>query len=110
MMTDSRTNQFRKRKNQLALLLLGLSALIILIPLLCISFYVIAHGLPALHLRYFTELPKPVGETGGGMANAILGTLPLLSLASGIGVPWGIALALYLSEYGNGKTSPWVRF
>jgi phosphate transport system permease protein len=71
---------------------------------------VLYQGLPSLNYSFFTELPKPVGEVGGGMANALLGTLTLLVISSCIGVPWGIAVGTYLSEYGRGKRAAVVRF
>jgi phosphate transport system permease protein len=61
-------------------------------------------------LAFFTHLPKPVGEPGGGMANAIVGTLVLLGLASLIGVPVGVLGGVYLSEYGAEKLNWWIRF
>lgn len=94
---------YRRRKivNFLMCILLALAAALALIPLLSVFQYVLQQGLPALNLSFFTELPKPVGEAGGGMANAFVGTLILIAIASIIGIPWGIGTALYLSEYGD---------
>ena len=69
-----------------------------LVPLLAILVYVTQRGLGALSLSFFTALPKPVGEHGGGMANAIVGTLELVGLASLMGIPVGIAGGLFLAE------------
>ena len=80
------------------------------IPLVVILYYVAAHGLPALNLAFFTQLPKPPGETGGGMANAIVGTLVLVGLASAIGLPIGILGGVYLAEFGNNRFGWGVRF
>jgi len=80
------------------------------IPLVVILYYVAAHGLPALSLAFFTQLPKPPGETGGGMANAIVGTLVLVGLASAIGLPIGILGGVYLAEFGNNRFGWGVRF
>ncbi len=96
--------------NQAAKILLALSALLALIPLFSIFAYVLTKGAPALNFEFFTQLPKPVGEVGGGVANAILGTLILTGLASMIGVPWGMSIGLYLSEYGKGKRAELIRF
>jgi phosphate transport system permease protein len=69
-----------------------------LVPLLAILVYVTQRGLGALSLSFFTALPKPVGEHGGGMANAVVGTLELVGLASLMGIPVGIAGGLFLAE------------
>lgn len=90
--------------------LLGVATLATLLPLFNVFIYVLSQGLPAINLDFFTQLPKPVGEPGGGMANAILGTLTLVAIGSAVGIPWGIACGLYLSEYGRGRFGTWVRF
>jgi phosphate transport system permease protein len=72
--------------------------------------YVVYQGLPSLNFSFFVEIPKPVGETGGGMANALVGTAVLVLLASLIGIPWGVFTGVYLSEYGQGKLGSLVRF
>jgi phosphate transport system permease protein len=81
-----------------------------LIPLGFILFFVIGHGLPALNRAFFTQMPKPVGEPGGGMANAIAGTLILIGLAAGIAVPIGIVSGIYVSEYRKTSLASAVRF
>ncbi len=90
--------------------LLALASLIAIIPLLSIFGYVLTRSLPGLNLAFFTHLPQPIGETNGGMANSILGTLSLILIASMIGVPWGVGVGLFLSEYPPGKLSSVVRF
>jgi phosphate transport system permease protein len=70
-----------------------------LAPLALVLYFVLSQGLPALSLAFFTNMPKPVGEPGGGMANAMIGTLILLGLAGALAVPVGIACAVYLAEY-----------
>ncbi len=72
--------------------------------------WVLIQGGSALNLDFFTQLPKPVGEPGGGMGNAILGTLILLGLASLIGIPIGLGAGIYLAEYGNGRLGTAIRF
>lgn len=94
---------YRKRKfvNGVMYALLIGATLVAIFPLLSVFAYIIKQGAPALNLEFFTELPKPVGEVGGGMANAALGTVTLVALASLVGVPWGIAVGVWLSEYGG---------
>ncbi len=72
--------------------------------------YVLVQGGSALNLDFFTHLPKPVGEPGGGMANAIVGTLVLLAMASLMGIPAGIGAGVFLAEYGGGRLGTIVRF
>jgi phosphate transport system permease protein len=81
-----------------------------LFPLLAILYYVAERGLGALSLAFFTELPRPVGERGGGMLNAIVGTLELVGLASLVGIPVGIAAGLFLAEYQSTLLARAVRF
>jgi len=100
----------RKWKDRFICFLLILSAAIALFPLFSVLSCVIVRGLPSLGPSFFTELPKPVGEVGGGMANALLGTLIMVGIASLIGVGWGVSVGVYLSEYGKGKLGTIVRF
>lgn len=86
------------------------AVLIAVAPLASVIGYVVLQGAGALNWAFFTHLPAPVGEPGGGMANAILGTLTLIVLASCIGVPVGILGGLYLSETGDGRLGWWIRF
>lgn len=87
-----------------------LCALVVIAPLALIFFHLIKSGIGAANLSFFTELPKPVGESGGGMANAIVGTFELLGLAALLGVPVGVCGGIYLSEYGSTRLNGWVRF
>jgi phosphate transport system permease protein len=75
---------------------------LVLVPLVAILFYLIYKGASSLNFAFFTHVPKPVGETGGGMANSIVGSAVVLTLASLIGIPVGIAGGIYLAEYGAG--------
>jgi len=86
------------------------SVVLALIPLGFILTYVIRNGLPALSLGFFTQMPKPVGEPGGGMANAIAGTLILVGLAALVAVPIGIISGIYVSEYRRTRLASAVRF
>jgi phosphate transport system permease protein len=82
----------------------------VLAPLVLIIGYLLAKGLTSINLDFFTQLPKPVGETGGGMANAIVGTLVLIALACALGLPIGIGAGVFLAEYGHSRLALPVRF
>ena len=86
------------------------STLVALIPLALIFFYTISKGVTYLNLEFFISMPKPVGEPGGGMANAIVGTLVLIATGSAIGLPVGVFTGIYLAEYGNNKFGAFLRF
>jgi phosphate transport system permease protein len=81
-----------------------LATILVILPLLAILFYLIYKGASSLNLAFFTHVPAPVGETGGGMANSIVGSGIILFLASLMGIPIGIAAGVYLAEFGRGKT------
>lgn len=105
-------NQLARRK-LLSGFVVGLCALAVvaaLIPLALIFFYVVEQGFSSLNWDFFTKMPKPVGETGGGMANAILGTLMLMAIASVLAIPVGLIAGVYLSEYGRTAFATLVRF
>jgi phosphate transport system permease protein len=80
-----------------------MSTVVVIAPLLAILGYLIYKGASSLNLAFFTQIPKPVGEDGGGMANSIVGSGVVLTLASLMGVPVGIAAGVYLAEFGRGK-------
>src|ERR1017187_2854689 len=90
----------RKAVNALMLSLTGVCTFIAAGTLLYILGYLFIHGGRSLTWDFFTKLPTPVGETGGGMANAILGSAKLLMLASLVGVPIGFLGGVYLAEFG----------
>ncbi|GGA60490.1 phosphate transport system permease protein PstA [Edaphobacter acidisoli] len=79
-----------------------LATIVVLAPLAAILVYLIFKGASSLNLAFFTQVPAPVGETGGGMANSIIGSGLILMVSSLIGVPIGIAAGVYLAEYGRG--------
>lgn len=81
-----------------------------LIPLFSVLYYVLVRGIGGINLDFFTELPRPVGETGGGMGNALLGTLKLVGLAGLFGIPPGVLAGIYLAEFGSSKFGRAVRF
>ncbi len=87
-----------------------IAAAIAVVPLLVILAYLLKQGAGALSLDFFTSMPKPVGEEGGGMANAIVGTLMLLGIASAVGLPVGIGAGLYLAERRGTRLANLVRF
>lgn len=84
--------------------------LLALVPLVLLITYVIEKGLGGLSLDFFTKLPAPVGEKGGGFGNAILGTLELVGLACVMGIPVGVLAGVYLSEFGDNRFAHVVRF
>ena len=98
---------WRKTLNIVMLTLTGVAALSVVSVLFLILGYLIWHGGTSLSWSFFTQLPKPVGETGGGMANAIVGSLKLLLLAAVMGLPVGLMAGVYLAEFG-GKTFSFV--
>jgi phosphate transport system permease protein len=101
------------RRRVVASLMLGFcyvglaAALVVLVAVLG---YVVIQGASSLNLEFFTQTPKPVGETGGGFANAIVGTLIIVGIAMAIGLPLGIGSGIYLAEYGGGRLATAVRF
>lgn len=102
--------EIRRLVNHLMGGLTALSALLVILPLLLILGFLVYQGASALNFAFFTHLPKPVGEPGGGMGNAIVGTAILLGLATGLGLPLGILGGVYLSE-SRDRRLPWlVRF
>lgn len=104
-------SQARRRWNDRAMqLVLLLATLVALTPLFSVLIYVMSRGIPGLNFSFFTQIPKPVGETGGGMANALVGTCTLVGLASLVGIPWGVAAGVYLSEYGRTRLAGVIRF
>ncbi len=80
-----------------------LATVLVIAPLVAILVYLVYKGASSLNLDFFTRIPKPVGEVGGGMANSIVGSGIVLLLASSMGVPVGIAAGVYLAEFGRGK-------
>lgn len=98
---------WRKSVNIVMLSLTGIAALGVVSVLFFVLGYLVWNGGTSLNWAFFTQLPKPVGETGGGMANAIVGSLKLLLLAAVMGLPVGLMTGVYLAEFG-GKTFSFV--
>jgi phosphate transport system permease protein len=103
--------RFRTVTDSAATGLAILSTVLVVTPLVAVFIYLVYRGASSLSLDFFTHVPKPVGEVGGGMANAIVGSAILLGLGSLIGVPMGIAGGIFLAEFGRGtKLANAVRF
>ncbi|MGE5352763.1 MAG: phosphate ABC transporter permease PstA [Acidobacteriota bacterium] len=87
-----------------------LCAVAVIVPLFIILFYTLKQGLSAINWSFFTQMPKPAGEAGGGMANALMGTAILIGLGSLMGIPVGIFSGIYLSEANSSFFAKSVRF
>src|SRR4051812_37685500 len=87
-----------------------LTVLVVLAPLVAIFGYVVYRGLGAINWAFLTQTPKPVGEAGGGMANAIMGSALILGIASVVGVPFGVGAGIYLAEFGRNRFGSAIRF
>jgi phosphate transport system permease protein len=88
----------------------ALAAVLVLAPLIAIFGYLVYRGVGAINWAFLTQLPKPVGEIGGGMGNGIVGSAMILGIGSLIGVPLGVGSGIYLSEFGRNKYSQIFRF
>ena len=88
----------------------ALTVIAVLVPLFAIFAYLVYKGIGSINLAFLTQTPKPVGEAGGGMANAIVGSMVILAIASLLGVPLGIGAGIFLSEYGRNRYGDIVRF
>lgn len=105
------TTSARRKLTSIAMLgVLWLAAIIAVVPLLLIVLHLVKTGAGAVNWAFFTSTPRPVGDVGGGMANAIVGTLILVAMACGVGLPVGIGAGLYLAEYRGGRLANSVRF
>lgn len=89
---------------------MGCCAFVVVTPLFLVLYFLLREGASSIDWNFFTQLPKPTGEAGGGMANAIVGTLILLAMAALIGVPLGVMGGIYLAEYGSDRANYWLRF
>ena len=87
-----------------------LTVILVLAPLIAIFGYLIYRGIGSISWTFLTKTPKPVGEPGGGMANAIVGSLMILGIASLIGVPFGVGAGIYLAEFGRNRLGSVIRF
>ncbi len=87
-----------------------LTVILVLAPLIAIFAYLVYRGIGSLDWAFLTQTPKPVGEAGGGMANAIIGSVLILGIASVMGVPVGIGAGIYLAEFGRNRFGDAIRF
>jgi phosphate transport system permease protein len=106
------TRGIRRRKftSSIFVAFCALSVLLALVPLAFVLFYVVSQGIQSLNIAFFTHMPAPVGEPGGGMANAIIGTLILVALGALFAIPVGILSGVYMSEYAGTRFASLVRF
>ena len=88
----------------------GLAVLLALVPLAFVLFFVVSQGVQALNIGFFTRMPRPVGEAGGGMLNALVGTLILTGLAATMAIPIGVISGVYMSEYKGTRLATATRF
>lgn len=100
----------RKAVNALMTGLMVAATVAVLLPLALIFIHILKNGLSSINADFFLHIPKPVGESGGGVANGIVGSGVLMLIASLIGLPMGIFGAIYLSEFGKGKFANSIRF
>ena len=100
----------RKAFSRFVEILCGSAVLLALVPLFLVFFYVIQQGFSSLNWDFFTKMPKPVGEVGGGMANAIVGSLIIIGLAAVFAIPVGLVAGVYTSEYPKARLATAVRF
>jgi len=110
MARTRRTRARRRLSNLVMQVVMYAAAAIATLPLLAILAYLLIKGASAVSPTFFTSMPQPVGEAGGGMANAIVGTLILLGIASVVGLPVGIGAGLYLAERRSAPLASTVRF
>jgi phosphate transport system permease protein len=110
LMSPETTFRIRKITDAGVRAMCAVATLVAVVPLVLILGYILVKGGGALHWTFFTELPKPPGEEGGGMANAIVGTLTLVALSCVFGVPAGVLAGVYLSEFGQTRVGRAVRF
>ena len=101
---------YRRAVNGLVTLAAAGSVIVVLAPLCAIFGYLLYKGVGSINWAFLTQTPKPVGEVGGGMANAIAGTALILAIASLVGVPIGIGAGVYLAEYGRNRFGNLIRF
>jgi phosphate transport system permease protein len=103
-------HNWRNFKNVLMQIIAFSCAILVVTPLVLVFYHLARMGFGSINLDFFTQLPKPEGEIGGGMGNAIAGTFILLAQAAVIGVPVGVLGGVFLSEYGGTKLNWWIRF
>lgn len=108
-MRKSASLQSRLVKDALFKCVIGVLAILLMVPLLFILGYIVSKGFPVFSWEFFTQLPKPVGELGGGVSNAIVGSLMLMGLATLFSVPFGVLIGVYLAENKTSKLAEFTR-
>jgi phosphate transport system permease protein len=103
-------SRWRRAVNSFATLAAAAAVILVLLPLGAVFGYLVYKGMGSINWAFLTQSPKPVGEAGGGMANAIAGSAFILLIASAIGVPIGIGAGIYLAEYGRNQFGNLIRF
>ena len=106
----TQNHTWRKIKSALACGIAFVSAVLVITPLGLVFFHLVINGASSVNWDFFTKLPAPVGAVGGGMVNAIVGSLELLALAGVIGIPIGVLGGVYLAEYGSARLNSILRF
>ena len=106
----TQNHTWRKIKSALASGIAFVSAVLVITPLGLVFFHLVINGASSVNWDFFTKLPAPVGAVGGGMVNAIVGSLELLALAGVIGIPIGVLGGVYLAEYGSARLNSILRF
>jgi phosphate transport system permease protein len=101
---------WRKAKNRVMLALTGVAALAATAPLILILWHLIGEGAKALNVEFFTQIPAPMGSPGGGVSNAIVGSLIIVGVASAIGLPIGIGAGMYLADQRSARLATVIRF
>lgn len=110
MVVTSANNRFRKFKSVAVDVVCIACAALVILPLVVVLFYLVKQGASSVNWSFFTNLPHAPNTLGAGMANAIIGSLELLLLASFVGVPAGVLGGIYLAEYGGERMNRWIRF
>ena len=105
-----RSVALRKAMNLLMTVLMLAATLSVLVPLIFIFVHIVKMGFSSMSIDFFTQIPKPTGETGGGLANGMVGSMVMIAIASALGLPIGIFGAIYLTEYGGNRISTVIRF
>ena len=106
----TQNHTWRKIKSALASGIAFVSAVLVITPLGLVFFHLVINGASSVNWDFFTKLPAPVGAVGGGMVNAIVGSMELLALAGVIGIPIGVLGGVYLAEYGSARINSILRF
>jgi len=109
-LTLTARDHYRKYFSYFMMSVLALLSLIALVPFIAISFFIVQKGWQGLSLNFFTEIPAPPGESGGGMGNALLGSAVIVGMASLIGIPWGMGTGIFMSEYPGQRLGRLLRF